>query len=69
METSQLEQEQPELLWIVVKVESGIPAIVEAYRDSLSARAREQRFRWRMNPDNDETGVFEVPVGQADSCA
>jgi hypothetical protein len=26
-------QQQPELLWIVVKVERGIPVMVEAYRD------------------------------------
>jgi hypothetical protein len=68
MEACQLAQEQPERLWVVVKVESGIPAIVEAYRGRLSAKAREQRFRWRMNPDNDETGVFGVLVGQADDC-
>ncbi len=26
-------QTQPELLWVIVKVESGIPVLVEAYRD------------------------------------
>ena len=55
---------QPEPQWIVVKVESGIPVTVEAYRDRLSAEMREQAWRERMNSDNDETGVFEVQVGQ-----
>ena len=55
---------QPEPLWIVVKVESGIPVTVEAYRDRLSAEMQEQAWRERMNPDNDETEVFEVQMGQ-----
>ena len=55
---------QPESLWIVVKVESGIPVTVEAYRDRRSAEMREQAWRERMNPDNDESGVFEVLIGQ-----
>jgi len=54
---------QPEPLWIVVKVESGIPVAVEAYSDRRSAEMREQAWRERMNPDDDESGVFEVQVG------
>jgi hypothetical protein len=46
--------------WIVVKVESGIPACVEAYADARSACLREQRLRQRMNAENDETGVFRI---------
>ena len=55
---------RPEPLWIVVKIESGIPVTVEAYRDRRSAEMREQAWRERMNPDNDESGVFEVQVRQ-----
>ena len=55
-------ENQPELLWVVVKVESGIPVTVEAYRDKLSAEMREQFLREHMHPENDETGVFEVQV-------
>ncbi len=29
-------QEQPELLWVVVEVESGIPVLVEAHRGEIS---------------------------------
>lgn len=55
-------QGQPELLWVVVKVESGIPVVVEAYRDRQSAEMREQPLRKDMHPENDETGVFEVQI-------
>ena len=55
-------QGQPELLWVVVKVESGIPVVVEAYRDRQSAEMREQSLRKDMHPENDETGVFEVQI-------
>ena len=57
-------REQPETLWVVVKVESGIPVIVEAYRDKQSAEAREQYLRKCMHPENDETGVFEIQIGR-----
>jgi len=53
-------KEQTELLWAVVKVESGIPVTVEAYRDRQSAEMREQSLRKDMHPENDETGVFEI---------
>lgn len=55
-------QEQPEVIWIVVKVESGIPVSVEAYRNRQSAKKRESLFRRHMHPENDETGVFEVKI-------
>jgi len=62
--SEEMSGKQPESLWIVVKVESGIPVTVEAYRDRLSAEMQEQAWRERMNPDNDETEVFEVQMGQ-----
>jgi hypothetical protein len=53
-------QEQLELLWVVVKVESGIPVMVEAYRDKRYAQMRERSLRKHMHPENDETGIFEI---------
>jgi len=47
-------------LWIVVLVESGIPVIVEAFQKEKEAKKREKYFRKNMNPDNDETGIFEI---------
>ncbi len=58
-------KEQTELLWAVVKVESGIPVMVEAYRDRQSAEMREQSLRKDMHPENDETGVFEIQIEDA----
>jgi hypothetical protein len=52
------------LLWVVVEVRSGIPVSVDVFLDQQSAKDREQLLRARMNPDNDEVGVFcvEPPV-------
>jgi hypothetical protein len=55
-------QKQPELLWVVVEVASGIPVTVEVYQDKQSAGKREQLLRAHMHPENDETGVFEVQI-------
>lgn len=57
-----ISRKQIELLWVVVKVESGIPVMVEAYDNEESAKMREQSFRKYMQPENDETGIFEVPI-------
>jgi len=56
-------QGQPKSLWVIVKVESGIPVTVEAYEDERSAKAREQVLRKHMHPENDETGIFVVEIG------
>lgn len=57
-------EQQLEPIWVVVSVESGIPVTVEAYDQRESAEKRELLLREDMNPDNDETGVFEVQVEQ-----
>jgi hypothetical protein len=58
-------QAQPQLLWVVVKVESGIPVIAEAYTDERAALAGERNMRRRMNPEDDETGLFGIKVRPA----
>jgi hypothetical protein len=50
-------------IWVVVLVESGVPTLVEAYRDRAAAKAREQSLRETMRPDYDELGLFEVEIG------
>lgn len=57
-----MQQKQPENIWAVVEVKSGIPVMVEIYRDMRSAEAREKRIRKKMHPENDETGVFRVLI-------
>ena len=52
-------------LWVVVKVESGIPVSAEAYCSESHAVLREQALRKNMHPENDEVGVFETRIGIA----
>jgi hypothetical protein len=54
---------ESETIWVVVLVESGIPTLVEAYRDEDTARQREEILSEDVNPDYDEIGIFEVQIG------
>ena len=51
-------------IWVVVLVESGIPTLVEAYLTESDAAIREQFLRNALNFDYDETGVFEIEIGE-----
>jgi len=57
-----LTRKQSDLQWVVVKVESGIPVVVETFSRLEDAERQEDEWRMRMNPDNDETGIFETRV-------
>lgn len=48
------------IVWILVKVESGIPVLAEVFSDEAEARRLEDQLRAKMNPDNDEVGVFSA---------
>jgi hypothetical protein len=54
-------QRKSKPLWVVVKVESGIPVMVEAYLNKQPAKMRNRFLRKHMHPENDETGIFEIP--------
>jgi hypothetical protein len=47
-------------VWVLVKVQSGVPVKVEAFRNLRSARAHEDSWRRQMRPDYDESGIFKV---------
>ncbi len=47
-------------IWILVTVQSGIPAEVEAFTNKKQAFVRGKVVRRDLNFDNDETGLFEV---------
>jgi hypothetical protein len=49
-------------LWVVVKVESGIPASIQAFRSIKSAERCERRLNMDLRADYDATGVFEVQI-------
>ena len=59
--------DKPQVLWVVVVVESGVPVLVEAHPDVKTAKGRERFFRKSMRKDYDEVGVFEVEVGSESS--
>lgn len=44
---------KPPILWVVVKVESGIPVLAEVFGDEAMAWQREDELRTEMRPDND----------------
>jgi|BioPla2DNA2_1021312.scaffolds.fasta_scaffold118808_1 hypothetical protein len=49
-----------EKIWVAVRVQRGFVADVRAYRDLAAARRTIRRWRQRMNPDYDETGLSSV---------
>lgn len=53
-----------EHVWIVVKVQSGIPVLAEAYQNQRTAMLREKVLRADMHLESDETGVFETRVAR-----
>ena len=53
--------------YVVVKVESGIPVMVEPHATFQRAQACEQALRKRMHPEKDETGLFKIGYDPEDS--
>lgn len=49
-------------IWVAVRVQRGFVTDVRAYRDQAAARRTERKWRQRMNPDYDETGLSAVVV-------
>jgi hypothetical protein len=52
-------------VWVVVEVQSGIPALAEVFSDRPSAEKRETNLRKKIRPDYDEVGVFETTIKAA----
>ena len=50
------------MTWILVEVRSGIPVSVSAFSDEEQARNEEAKLRKPLNLQNDETGIFEIPI-------
>ena len=55
--------QNPDTVWVVVQVESGVPVLAEVYRDEATAMNREESLRESARPDTDEVATFEVEVG------
>ena len=58
-------QVAPEMVWVVVKVERGFPEEVRAFRTEEPAQVQLRRWRKKMNPDYDETGLCDVVVNES----
>jgi DNA mismatch repair protein MutH len=55
------------VLWIVVKVEAGIPVSAKAFGSGAAAARHEMALRAEMRPECDETGVFMSAVPRMSS--
>ncbi|MBI2305275.1 MAG: hypothetical protein HYU86_11100 [Chloroflexi bacterium] len=53
-----MDKRDPTIVWIVVKVESGIPVCAEAFHHQSSAQEREAQLRAELNVESDEVGLF-----------
>lgn len=49
-------------IWIVVKVESGIPTCIHPFLNMNKAVEFENSIRIKMNEEKDETGIFEIAI-------
>jgi hypothetical protein len=54
--------QNPQTIWIVVLVESGIPVSAEAFQKQEDAVRREQQLREDVREAYDEVGLFETPI-------
>lgn len=48
--------------WILVEVQSGIPASVKAFQNETLAKREEVKLRASLNLENDETQVFQIEI-------
>jgi len=47
-------------IWVVVEVWRGIPLSVSVFRDEQLAADHQKKLRNKMNPDEDEAGIFYI---------
>ena len=49
-------------LWVVVKIERGVPVMIDAYRDKRSAKTRAEFLRLHMRPESDSVELFAISI-------
>jgi len=59
-----MKEQAKEVMWIAVKVERGFPDEVRGFRRKSDAERQELKWRKKMNPDYDETGVLPLILGE-----
>ena len=50
----------PKRLWVVVKIERGVPVMIDAYRDKRSANRRANFLRLHMRAEADRVELFAI---------
>ncbi len=51
-------------VFVVIRVHSGFPFQIEAWRDAKTAQRRAKLFKRDTHLDYDEVGVFPVEIGK-----
>lgn len=49
-------------VWVLVKVESGIPIDVKVFDDFVKAEKRRTTWERNHNPEDDAVGLFETSI-------
>lgn len=49
-------------MWIAVRIIGGFPVKVKGFKKEKSAVKQERRWRKKMRPDYDETGVLQMKI-------
>ncbi len=47
-------------MWVVLKIERGVPVMIDAYRDKRSAKRREEFLRQHMRRETDQVALFPI---------
>jgi len=55
-----MKRQEKEVLWVAVKVWRGFPDELRGFKRKSDAERQEQRWRKKINPDYDETGVLPL---------
>jgi hypothetical protein len=55
-----MEEQGKNILWVAVKVWRGFPDEVRGFKRKSDAEAQERKWRNKMNPDYDDTGVLPL---------
>lgn len=56
------ESEPASRLWVVVKIERGVPVMIDAYPNKRSATRREKFLRRHMRIETDDVALLEIKL-------
>ncbi len=56
------ENKRPKRIWVVVKIERGIPVMIDAYHNKRSASQREKFLRQHMRQEIDDVALLDIKL-------